>query len=141
MEFKVSVCGSCYISLTTLSLHGFELKMIKLFRTSLQLHHSFLIDACVFVFASVRISGNIVPDYGVDDRGSISSRGKEFFFFPLCPDWLWACPASCLVGIWGPFPGSEVQLGYDANHSPLTSTEVKNEQELYLLSPKVLNSV
>jgi hypothetical protein len=31
-------------------------------------------------------SGSIVSDYGLDDRGSIPDRGREFFFQPLRPD-------------------------------------------------------
>jgi hypothetical protein len=38
-------------------------------------------------------SGNIVPDYGLDDRGSIPDRGKGFFFQPLRPDRLWGPPS------------------------------------------------
>jgi hypothetical protein len=31
-------------------------------------------------------SFSIVPDYGLDNQGSIPSRGKGFFFQPLQPD-------------------------------------------------------
>jgi hypothetical protein len=36
----------------------------------------------------------------------------------------------------GPFPGGKVRSGRDADHSPPSSAEVKNELELYLLSPQ-----
>jgi hypothetical protein len=36
----------------------------------------------------------------------------------------------------GPLPGAKARPGRDADHSPLSSAEVKNEQELYLLSPQ-----
>jgi hypothetical protein len=36
----------------------------------------------------------------------------------------------------GPFPGGKVRPGRDADHSPPSSAEVENEQELYLLSPQ-----
>jgi hypothetical protein len=37
----------------------------------------------------------------------------------------------------GPFPEGKSQPGRDTNHSPTSSAEVVNEQELNLLSPKV----
>jgi hypothetical protein len=40
------------------------------------------------------------------------------------------------MGTEGPFPGVKALLGRDADHSPLSSTEVENEKDLYLLSPK-----
>jgi hypothetical protein len=38
-----------------------------------------------------------------------------------------AHPASCPVGTEGSFPGGKVQPGRDADHSPPSSAEVKNE--------------
>jgi hypothetical protein len=38
------------------------------------------------------------------------------------------------VGSGGPFPGGKARPGLDADHSPPSSAEVVNEQELYLLS-------
>jgi hypothetical protein len=38
-----------------------------------------------------------------------------------------AHPASYTVGTRGPFPGGKVRPGRDADHSPPSSTEVKNE--------------
>jgi len=35
----------------------------------------------------------------------------------------------------GPFPWAKARLGHDADHSPPSSAEVKNEFELYLPSP------
>jgi hypothetical protein len=43
-------------------------------------------------------------------------------------------PAQWVPG--GPFPGGKARPGRDANHSPPSSAEVENEQELYLLSPQ-----
>jgi hypothetical protein len=48
-----------------------------------------------------------------------------------------AHPTSCTMGTGGPFPGSKVRLGRDADHSPPASAEIKSEYELYLLSPLV----
>jgi hypothetical protein len=48
-----------------------------------------------------------------------------------------AHPAFCAMGTGGPFPVGKAQPGHDADHSPPSSAEeVKNEQELYLLSPQ-----
>jgi hypothetical protein len=38
-----------------------------------------------------------------------------------------AHPASCTMGTGGHFPGGKVRPGRDADHSPLSSAEVKNE--------------
>jgi hypothetical protein len=38
-----------------------------------------------------------------------------------------AHPASCPVGTEGPFPGGKARPGRDADYSPPSSTEVKNE--------------
>jgi hypothetical protein len=40
------------------------------------------------------------------------------------------------MGTWGPFPGGKERPGRDADHSLPSSAEVKNVQELYLLSPQ-----
>jgi hypothetical protein len=46
-----------------------------------------------------------------------------------------AHPASCTMGTGDPFPGGKARPGRDADHSPPSCAEVKNEQEPYLLSP------
>jgi hypothetical protein len=46
-----------------------------------------------------------------------------------------AHPASCTMGTGGHFPGGKARPGRDADHSPPSSAEVKNESELHLLSP------
>jgi hypothetical protein len=48
-----------------------------------------------------------------------------------------AHPASYPMGSGCPFPGGKARPGRDADHSPPSSAEVKNEWELYLLSPQV----
>jgi hypothetical protein len=45
--------------------------------------------------------------------------------------------ASYKMGTGGPFPRGKALLGRDADHSPPPSAEVKNEQELYLLTTQV----
>jgi hypothetical protein len=47
-----------------------------------------------------------------------------------------AHPASCTMSTGGPFPEGKAWPGHDADHSPPSSAEVKNELELYLLSPQ-----
>jgi hypothetical protein len=42
--------------------------------------------------------------------------------------------ASCTMRTGGPFPGGKSPPGHDADHSLASSAEVKNKQELYLLS-------
>jgi hypothetical protein len=44
--------------------------------------------------------------------------------------------APCTMGTGGPFPGGKARPGRDADHSPPSSAEVKNELELSLLSPQ-----
>jgi hypothetical protein len=39
------------------------------------------------------------------------------------------------MGTRGTFPGGKARPGCDADHSPPFNAKVKNEQELYLLSP------
>jgi hypothetical protein len=40
------------------------------------------------------------------------------------------------MGTGWPLPGVKRSQGRDADHSPLSSAEIKNEQELYLLFPQ-----
>jgi hypothetical protein len=76
-----------------------------------------------------------MSDYRLDN-GVQSPTGAENFSSSLCiQTGSGAHPASYPMGTRGPLPGDEAWLGHDADHSPPTSAEVKNEQELYLLSP------
>jgi hypothetical protein len=79
-----------------------------------------------------------VPDYGLDNRaiGVRSPAGvKDYSSIPCVQTGSGAHPASCPMGTGGSFPGGKARPGRDANHSHPSSTEVVNEQELYLLSP------
>jgi hypothetical protein len=61
----------------------------------------------------------IVSGYGLGDR--------EIEVRPLCPDQLWS-PLSLLSnGYRRSFPGGKARPGRDADHSPSSSAEVKNE--------------
>jgi hypothetical protein len=55
---------------------------------------------------------------------SISGRAR-FFSSPRRPDRLWAHPATCPMGT-GVFSSGVNRPGREANHSPSSSTEVKN---------------
>jgi hypothetical protein len=65
-------------------------------------------------------SGSIVSDYGLDDR-AIEVRSPTGADFSSSP---WA---SYPMGTGGSFPGGKVRPGRDADHSPPSSAEVKNE--------------
>jgi hypothetical protein len=45
------------------------------------------------------------------------------------------------MGTEGPYHGSKAQPVCDTDHPPPSSTEVKNELELYFLSPKGLHGM
>jgi hypothetical protein len=82
-----------------------------------------------------------VSDYGLDDRGIevrspteadfSSSPASRPALGPTQPPVQWV-PG----GTGGSFPGGKARPGRDADHSPPSSAEVKNE-ELYVLSPHV----
>jgi hypothetical protein len=74
------------------------------------------------------------------NQGSIPGGGKGFSCSLCVQTGSGTHPASCTMGTGGPFPGAKARPGRDADHSPLSSVEVKNE-ELYLLSPKRLHGV
>jgi hypothetical protein len=78
---------------------------------------------------------SIVSGYGLDDRANeVRSpvEAKGFFLLPLCPDRFWGPPSFLYNGYRGPFPGGKSRPRCDADHSPPSSAEVENEQELYL---------
>jgi hypothetical protein len=87
---------------------------------------------------------SIVSDYRQDNR-AIDVRSpagaKEFFFSSLCvKTGSGASSDSCPMGTRGPFAGGKARPGRDADHSPPSSVEVVNEQELYLFSPLHLHT-
>jgi hypothetical protein len=75
-------------------------------------------------------SGSIVSDYGLDDRaiGVRSPAGaKDFSSIIYDQTGSGAHPASCPVGTGGPFPGGKARPTRDADYSPPSSAEVRNE--------------
>jgi hypothetical protein len=84
-------------------------------------------------------SGSIMSGYGLNDWaiGVRSPAGAKDFYSSLCiQTGSGAHPASYTMGTGGPFPGGKARPGRDADHSPPSSAEVVNEEELYLLSPQ-----
>jgi hypothetical protein len=72
-------------------------------------------------------SGSIVSDHGLEDQaiGVRSQSGAQDFPYSLfVQTGSGAHPASCTMGIGGPFPGGKARPGRDADHSPPPSTEV-----------------
>jgi hypothetical protein len=68
-----------------------------------------------------------VFDYRLDDRGSISSRGKSVSCRLCVQTTSDAHPASYPMGTEGSFPEVKGGQGNDADHSSPSSAEVKNE--------------
>jgi hypothetical protein len=71
-----------------------------------------------------------VSDYGLDDlaiRVRSPTGAKDFSFILCVQTGSGAHPASCPVGVGGPFRGDKARPGRDADHSPPSSAEVVNE--------------
>jgi hypothetical protein len=67
-----------------------------------------------------------VSDYGLDDR-AIEVRSPTGADFSSSPTGSGAHQASYPMGTGGSFPGCKARPGRDADHSPPSSAEVKNE--------------
>jgi hypothetical protein len=75
-------------------------------------------------------SGSIVSDYGLDDRAIEvrSPAGAKDFSCSLCVQTgSGAHPASCTMDTGGSFPGGKARPRRDADRSPPSSPDVKNE--------------
>jgi hypothetical protein len=70
-----------------------------------------------------------VSDYGLDDRAIEvrSPTGTDFSSSPCVQTGSGVHPASYPMGTGGSFPGGKARPGRDADHSPPSSAEVKNE--------------
>jgi hypothetical protein len=79
-------------------------------------------------------SVSIVSDYRMDDRGRSPAEVKYISPILCVQTRSEAHPASYPMGTGGPFPGGKALPSRDADHSPPSSAEVKNEKELFLLS-------
>jgi hypothetical protein len=58
--------------------------------------------------------------------GSILGKGKRFFASPKHPNQLWDSPRLLFNGSWGIFPWKWSSWHYQADHSPPSSAQVKN---------------
>jgi hypothetical protein len=83
---------------------------------------------CLF-FLILCSSGSIVSDYGLDDRAIEvrSPTGADFSSSPCIHTGSGAHPVSYPMGTGGSFPRGKARPGRDADHSPPSSAEVKNE--------------
>jgi hypothetical protein len=75
-------------------------------------------------------SGSIVFDYGLDDwviEVRSPTEAKDFSSSPCVQTGSGPHPASYPMGTEGSFPGGKAWPGRDADHSPPSSAEVKNE--------------
>jgi hypothetical protein len=84
----------------------------------------------MYGFVSRVSSGSIVFDYGLDDQaiGVRSPAGVKDISFVLCVQTgSGVHPASCTMGTGGPFLGGKARPGREADHSPTSGTEVKND--------------
>jgi hypothetical protein len=71
-----------------------------------------------------------VSGYGLDDQAievRSPAEAKELSSSLCVQTGSETHPASCTMGTEGPVPGAKAQPGHDADHSPPSSTEVKNE--------------
>jgi hypothetical protein len=73
-------------------------------------------------------------DCRLDDQGLIPGRTKDFSSSLCVNIESGAAHPAYLICTRGPPPGGKVWLRRDADHTPPSSAEVKNEYELYLLS-------
>jgi hypothetical protein len=85
-----------------------------------------------------------VSDYGLNDWAievRSPAEAKDFSFNLCVQTGSGTRPASFTMCTVGTFPGGKARLGRDAYHSPPSSAEVKNEQELFSSPPKCLRGV
>jgi hypothetical protein len=82
-------------------------------------------------------SVGLTAGYGLDDRGSIFGRGQRFFLSPQRPDQFWD-PSNLLQSGYRGAPTGVKCPGREADHSLLSSAEVKNGRVIPPLPPYVL---
>jgi hypothetical protein len=76
------------------------------------------------------VTCTLLSDYGMDDRAKdvrSPTGAEDFSSSPGVQTGSGDHPASYPMGIGGPFPGGKARPGRDADHSPPSSAEVKNE--------------
>ena len=89
-----------------------------------------------FIFGSQDSINSIETSYGLKWMvwSSNPSRGKILYLLQNQPNWLWDTPSLLFNG----YPGSSIGVKWlgHVNHSPPTSTEVKNELS-YTFAPPI----
>jgi hypothetical protein len=91
-------------------------------------------NMCCYRGAGLAQSVCLTTDW-TTGRSGFDPRQRRGFSSSLCVQTgSGAHPASYPMGTGGPFSGGKVRQGLDADLSPPSSVEVKNEYELYLLS-------
>jgi hypothetical protein len=92
-------------------------------------HREYTENFCVpsIILVSWDSAVSIETSYRLDDRGVRVGVpvGSRIFTSPCCPDQLWSPPNLLSNGYWGLFPRGVKWLEREADHSPLTSAEVK----------------
>jgi hypothetical protein len=85
-----------------------------------------------------------VSDYGLDDR-AIEVRSpaetKDFSTILCVQTGSGAHPASCTMGTVGPFSGGKARPGRDADQTPSSNAEVKNDRSYISSSTKHLHGL
>jgi hypothetical protein len=141
LQVSTLSCNDYYINLCPITENSYELFLrigIWTLPSTIYYHQHLCTDSVLFgtlVFVSVckqprsrDSSVGIVTDYGLDDRGSIHSRDRRFFFLVSAsrpalgstqPPVQWV-PESLS-------PGGEARPGRDADHSPPSGAEVTYE--------------
>jgi hypothetical protein len=107
--------------------HHLTNKFSTNWRDFIQLKTSFIQLQFRFYKFPFVINYNTVSDYGLDDRGSNTGRGKGYFSSLCVQTGSGAHLASYPMGTGVSFPRGKAWPGRDADHSPPSSAEVKNE--------------
>jgi hypothetical protein len=81
--------------------------------------------------------------YGLDCReiGVNSQQVQEIFLFPTATRQALEPSQASVQSVPGTFPPGVKQPKHQADHTPLSSTEVKNGESIYLFSPMRLYGV
>jgi hypothetical protein len=98
-----------------------------------------MIYQCVLSKEPSYLSGTTLG-YGLDDRGFESRKGLGIFFHHRVQTGSGTHPASYPMGTRGSFPGVK-RPGREADHSPLSSAEIKNTLNYTSTPPIRLQSV
>jgi hypothetical protein len=91
---------------------------------------SHILNLLLWQFGEPGTSVSIMSGYGLDDRAievRSPAEAKDFSSSLCVKTGTGAHPFSCTMGAGGSFPWAKAWPGRDADHSPPSSTEAKNE--------------